>query len=61
MSIFGAVMFVITLGWTLFMLFIISILGDIYVFLRGAGVLTFIVGYVIIILVYVVLKRLARN
>jgi len=61
MTIFGMIMGIVTMGWTLFMLLVITILGDIYIFLRGPGVLTFVIGYVAIILIYITLKRLAQD
>ena len=58
MSLFGVIMMFVTIGWTLFMMLVLAVLGDIYIFLRGPAVLFFTVGYVIIIIFYIFVKRL---
>lgn len=58
MSIFGMIMMLITMGWTALLFFIVTLTRDIVKFLQGPAVLTFIIGYVIILVVFVVAKRI---
>ena len=60
MSLFGTIMLFIAMGWTLFLIAVVNIIG-IFTFLRGSAVLFFVIGYVIIILVTVVLKKIVQS
>jgi len=57
MTVFGVIMTFIAMGWTLFLILVLVVLGDIYVFLRGPAVLFFTIGYVVIILANFVIKK----
>jgi hypothetical protein len=61
MSLFGVIMLFITIAWTAILMFVMISLGDIMKFFNGPAVLTFIVGYIIIVLVFLVTKRIVLS
>jgi len=60
MSLFGTIMLFIAMGWTLFLIAVVNVIG-IYPFLRGPAVLFFIMGYIVMIIVSVVLKKIVQS
>ena len=61
MSLAGVIALFITMGWTALLMFVLVAMGDVMKFLQGPAVITFIVGYIIIILVFTILRRIAQS
>jgi len=61
MSLFGVIMLFITMGWTAFLMIIIAITGDVIKFLQGPGAITFIAGYIAIVLVFIIAKKIVQS
>jgi len=61
MSLFGVIMLFVTMGWTLILVLVIGATGDIFAFLRSSHLLTFIIGYIVIMLVYVISKKIVAS
>ena len=59
MSIFGAIMAFIFMGWTLVTVLLVGIAGGPIEFLRSSALMLVLVVYVVLLVIYLVAKKIA--